>query len=138
MKHASLVRSSCVLQTKRHRDIAECAKGGDESGGMLVGFLHGYLVVTGVCVHEGKELVSSGRVHNLVNTRERKGVHGTCLIQPSAVDAHPAGPVLLLDKHGISDPHWVVYLHYEPRHQDSCYLFAYGLAFFHQSGEAVG
>lgn len=114
MKHASLVRSSCVLQTKRHRDIAECAKGGDESGGMLVGFLHGDLVITGVCVKEGKEIAPDDRVHDLVNARERKGVLGAFLIEPSVVNAPPPAPVLLIDKHVICDPHWVVYFPYEP------------------------
>jgi hypothetical protein len=79
---------------------------------------------------EGKELTPSGRVHDLINTRERKGVLVACLIEPSVVDAHPLALVLVLDKHGICDPHWVVYCSYEPHRQESCYLFAYGLAFF--------
>jgi hypothetical protein len=97
---------------------------------MLVGFLHGNLVITGVCVQEGKELAPSGRVHDLINTRERKGVLAACLIEPSVVDTHPLDLVLLLNKHGICDPHWVVYRSYEPHCQESCYLFAYLLAFF--------
>lgn len=102
---------------------------GAECCGVLIDFRHGDLVIARVCVQEGNELKPDSRVHNLVNTWERKGIIGADLIEPIVVDAHPLALALLLDKHGICDPHWVVCFPYEPSHLESCYLFSYGLAF---------
>lgn len=130
MKYASPVCSSCVLQTEQHREVTKCAKGGAECCGVFIDFCHGNMVIAIVCVQEGKELAPSGRVHDLFNTWERKGIIGAHLIEPIVVDAHPLALVLLLDEHGICDPHWVLCFPYEPRHLESRYLFSYGLAFF--------
>jgi hypothetical protein len=91
-------------------------RSGNERGGLLVGPLHDGLVITQVCVQEGKQLAPGGRFYDLINTWERKRILGACLIEPCVVDTHSPTHVLL-DKHEICDPHWVVYFPYESRHQ---------------------
>jgi hypothetical protein len=56
VEHAPLFRSSSVLQAERHRDVAECVEGGNEGSGVLVGLLHGNLVIARVCLQEGEKL----------------------------------------------------------------------------------
>jgi hypothetical protein len=48
--HASLVRSPCVPETERHRDVAVHAEWGNERSCELVGLFHFNLVVTGICI----------------------------------------------------------------------------------------
>lgn len=75
---------------------------------MLVDLLHGDLVIARVYIRGGKELAPIGRVYDLINSREREMILGACLAEPYVVDAHPPTLVLLINKHGIRDPHEVV------------------------------
>ena len=48
--HAPLVGGSCVLESKRHGDIAVGAEWGDEGSCELVGLLHRDLMIPRICV----------------------------------------------------------------------------------------
>ena len=50
--HAMLVRSPGVLESERHRNVAERSKQGDERGRELVGLFHRDLMVSGVRIKE--------------------------------------------------------------------------------------
>jgi hypothetical protein len=52
VSEASLVRSTCVSEAKRHRYVAEHPKRRDEGSRELVGLLHLYLVVPGIGIKE--------------------------------------------------------------------------------------
>ena len=55
--YQSLVRGSCVLQTKRHDPEAVEPLVGDEGYLFLIFLGHLYMVVPKKCVHEGKKFV---------------------------------------------------------------------------------
>ena len=54
LEHTTLVCSSYVFQTKRHRNIAEKSKWGDKRSHELVEFSHCDLMVPRVCIKEAK------------------------------------------------------------------------------------
>jgi hypothetical protein len=82
---------------------------------MLVGLLHGDLVIIRVCIQEGEQLAPGCRVYNMINARERERVLRARHIEPCVVDTHGPTLVLLHDKHGICNAHWVVYFPYKSR-----------------------
>jgi hypothetical protein len=138
VEHAPLVRSSSVLQAERHRDVAECAEGGKEGGGMLVGLLHGNLVIARVCLQEEEKLAPGSRVYDLIDTWERERVLGACLIEPHLVNAHPPTPIFFLTRTGFMiHIGWCISL-MNPNARSLATSSPMPCASLHQNGEAAG
>jgi hypothetical protein len=74
LEHTPLVRCLDVLQPEWHGDVVECPEGGDEGSCVLVGFIHGDLVVARVGIQERKKFAPRSGVHDLVDPWEGKRI----------------------------------------------------------------
>ena len=67
MFHGMLEGGSSILQAKGNYSIGECAPWGCECSCVMILFPDLNLVISGKVIHEGKELMSSACIDNLID-----------------------------------------------------------------------
>ena len=101
LKHTTLVCGPSVLQTKRHRDVAERSEGGDERCCELVGLFQCDLMVPGVCIKEVEGFAPRDGVNYLVYAWQRKWILWACFVEASIINTHSPFPALFPNKNRI-------------------------------------
>ena len=72
-----------------------------------------YLVLSRILIHETKELVTSGGVHELVNSWDQERIFWACFAEVRVIDTDPLFFIGLLHHYYISEPFRVVNFPYE-------------------------
>ena len=90
-----------AFQDKGHDLIRKCAPWGCECHLIMVFFLDLDLVISRKTVHEGKVLMSSARIDDLVDERCGEVIFGTCPIEVMKVYANTNGTLFLFTGTGL-------------------------------------
>ena len=73
---------------KWHNPIAQYALGSDECNLLLIRLVHGYLVVTSVCIQKAHMRVTQSRVHQLIDFWQREAVFRTSSVEACEIHSH--------------------------------------------------
>ena len=104
MCHGVLEGGSNIFQAKGHDSIHECAPRGCECCLITVLFLDLYLVISRKSVHEGKGLMSSACINDLIDERCWEVIFGTCPIEIMEVCANTDGTLFFIHGNRIRNP----------------------------------
>jgi hypothetical protein len=102
--HGVLESGSSVLEDERHDTIHKSAPGGSECGFALIRWVNLSLVVAKETIHEGKNLVTSALIDNLVDKGHWKVVFGIGLIAIAKVHTDADSALFSVDRDGVGDP----------------------------------
>ena len=85
-----------IFQSKRHDLVIEYALRGDECSFLLVGLVHGNLVITSVYIQEAHLDMTRGRVHQLVDLRQWKAIFWVSSFETCEMNIdHPFASLLI-------------------------------------------
>ena len=102
--HGMLEGGSNIFEAKGHDWICECTTWGCECRLIMVFFPELNLVISRKSVHEGKGLISSARIHDLVDERCGEVVFGTCPIEIMEVCANMNSTLFFIHGNRIRNP----------------------------------
>ena len=102
--HGVLEGGSSVFQAKGHDLICECAPRGCECSLVMIFFPDLNLVISEKVVHEGKDLMSSACIDNLIDEGCWEVVFGTCPIKVTDVCANVNGTLFFIHRNRIRNP----------------------------------
>jgi hypothetical protein len=92
MLHTPVICSTRISKAKWHRYVAKHAERCDERGRELIGPSSSF--GGNPNRHQGNTRAPRSRIHNLIDSWQRKGNFGTCFIQPGEIYTHPPFPLL--------------------------------------------
>ena len=102
--HGALEGGSSVLNTKGHASIGKCATRDCECSLVMILFLDMDLVISRKSVHEGKVLMSSACIDNLIDEGCWEVVFETCPIEIAEVCENMDGTLFFIHGNMIRNP----------------------------------
>ena len=102
--HQPLIRSPSVKRAEGHPNIAIEVLIRYKGCMLLIGAIHGYLVVPRLGIHEVEESMANCGVHEMINLGKGKAILGTCFIKISKIHTSPPLPVRILHEDRIVKP----------------------------------
>ena len=96
MCHGMLEGGSSIIQSKGHYSIGEFSPQGCECSLVMIFFLDLDLIISRKSVHEGKYLMSSACIDNLIDEGCWEVVFGTCPIEIMEVRANMDGTLFFI------------------------------------------
>ena len=102
--HGSLKSCAGIFEAEGHDTVCKRTPGGYECGFVLIGWVNLNLVIARESIHEGKSLVASTVIDNLIDKRRWEIVFWTSVVEIAKVCAKANGALFFVDGYRVGNP----------------------------------